>query len=354
MTDSVLNWGSGLLDPRLRDYIRDNFSSVRVQVHTTEPRPDSKAELYTAPNSGATVWDLLEAARALGLKVHLCLDFHHGNGRQEAGGSPTLAGRYHTNSEGRYWIAEGGMRDALDRLFEWMPDHVESLQIANEPKEDAAWLADWMGRNAWPYAAQLRDRKRRSLKLIGHWGDSGWAEVSAKWCDGLDVHAIRSRAGRAAEKVRDARSSGLPVYLFELTAERPEDTASEIEAAIRAGAVAVGGFLGDLENFPDAGRVRWNFRDHPTFNCFSNHGPTPVGRAWDEIFGNEGPRPDPVPVPPPDPDPSPEPPPAPSPPATCNCERARIQNAKALGALRAGRIKVAQAILERQAATLSS
>lgn len=344
------NWGSGVLDPSIRDWHRANYRWVRRLVHVGHPeegivggRPTDKAEMFICPNRGATIDDLYDAANDNGQGVHDCLDFHLGNGRDEDGGSLTELGKYHHGS------VEGGGRKAIDSWFRHAPRNIKSLQIGNEIP-DKLWMANHMAENIWPYLVSKRNRERPNLILVGHGGEF-LGPMSAEFADALDVHSVKSVGGLAAAKVREAKRFGLPVYLFEFAAANLNQTQAELELAIAAGPELIGGFSGNPVDFKSATTARWNFKNHPLFVARWKGGVSKVGEQWAAAFEIDNGEPIDPPIDPPPIEPPPvEPPPDPG--DEVDLGRVRVQNVKARGALEKGQLSVTMGILERQAKAL--
>lgn len=338
------NWGSGVLDPSIRDWHRENYRWVRRLLHTEGGKPTDKAELFISPNHGATVFDVYDAARDNGQDCHDCLDWHFGNGRDEDGGSFTRSGKYHSGS------AEGGGRSAIDRWFRGAPADIKSLEPGNEIP-DKPWMANHMAEHIWPYLVAKRNRERPNLILVGHAGEF-LGPMSAEFADALDVHSVKSVNGLAAAKILEAKQYGLPVYCFEFAALNLAQTELELRLALKEEPELIGGFCGNRQDFESKKSVRWNFKLHPTFTCWWNGGLTDVGRQWENVFSEPSiPPVDPPPIDPPDPvDPPVEPPPDPG--DDVDLGRVRVQNVKARSALDQGKIRVTRGILERQAKAL--
>jgi hypothetical protein len=294
--DRVANWSAWKTNPD--DYLVKNYDAVRILCHTEGRHQgiNQKAERFTEPNRGWTVKMELDRAKALGLGVHLCLDFYHGSGRADDDGSHTGPGRYH------YTWAEGGMRDAINDCFSWMPGHVVSFCVGNEPR-DVAWLANQYDQ-FWMSHARAKC-KARGIPLVGYDGNF-LGPMFAKWCDWIDVHAIGSTGGKAGKKIRDARRLGRPVVMFEFSAAKIEQYHSELLAGLNEGPLSMGAFPNSPE-FEHEGFVEWNInKPHAQFGHTYRGGITRPGGDWSKVLGS-GPTDPPVDPPPPI-DPPPPPP----------------------------------------------
>lgn len=292
VVDRVANWSAWKTSPDT--YIQSNYDSVRILCHidNTQQGIDQPSERFTESNQGWTVRMEMDRAAALGLNVHLVLDFYYGSGRNDNEGTGTGPGRYH------YSWAEGGMQRAIDDCFRWMPTHVISFTVGNEPS-DVQWLAEQYDKY-WMSHARSKC-KQRGIPLIG-WDGDHLGPMSAKWCNEINVHSVNSQDGRAAQKIKDARRLGLPVGMMEFASRHMSQYRAELSGALAERPFRMGGFPNSPE-FKQRDTVYWNFNTRSQFGHTYEGGVTPPGTDWSSELGS-GDAPPPSP-PPPDPQPPP-------------------------------------------------
>ena len=218
---AVCPWSPTLGDPARRNWTADAYDLHRLLVHIdcgneggqgAGATLDSKIEFYTAENRGLAVGQAALAADDLDHDLWVCIDWHYGNGRDEAGGSYTQAGRYHRGS------GENAVESTFNSITRWpekLRDRIKVIQWGNEPA-NAEWMANLI-------ANWIRKFRGRCQEL-------GWEIAICEYshhlaaCSGLgqiiDSHPLFMQAEDAGRYIAGLRRlyPRLKVYASEMAA----------------------------------------------------------------------------------------------------------------------------------------
>lgn len=299
---AVFPWNCALTSPELHPWLRQAAEVTEVLVHVDDHKPprvtskrglDAPAEFFVAPNHGFTVENQIRAAISCGHFLILTIDNHHGNGRDEDGGSATGAGRYHEETP-----TDGGVGDALENIFRWPRDileHVIAIQLLNEPKAEP-WNGEWAADFLVRYAHKIR---ARGWKILLDPNAASYADRAH--FDWIDPHPLWTEPENVEATIRDLKKSypNKEIVITELLDSHYDHTHEIIEAAIRAGAYGYSAFAGNRQDFP-GDYFEWNGRRRrPAITLNINDGFTIRGNDYNDLRGIEDvdPEPDKPPVP---------------------------------------------------------
>ena len=239
------NWGIGLHDPHLEPFWRSGTMNCnRTLVHTaSKGRMDMLSERNVGPNQGRTAVEDILRAQALGLWVGITLDFHHGAGQDTD--SVVLSGFYDHEpphrTEGGYWIHEGDVRASIDEVLRWIPtiERLSYVGLLNEPTSRRLDVLVHMAPH-FHYFARRAAQLVPDSAFVCPYG-RGWTDI-AEECGRINprtwlaVHIIEATLAEAEAKLNQAMTeSSLPIFVEELDADNPQDTADLLELVEEVG-----------------------------------------------------------------------------------------------------------------------
>jgi hypothetical protein len=247
------------------------YTHGEILVHTEDTRLQAPAELFTAPNRGWTVQDLINKSLVLGHKLIINVDWHFGNGRDEDGGSATGKGKYH------YGSAEGGVVAAVRKVLKWDIPNLVAIQIGNEPPKG---IAKWYAETCATVKAVLNNEAKGRVKLVAGSSEE-MCEAAAPYADVLDPHVIFKTPTQRNIIMSKTLWYGLPVWVTEST-ENPG-------VLIDMGANMESAFAGNNFDFLSDEFTAWNGKKYkPPFQCNNNSGLTRKGEVVTEYWKEGG------------------------------------------------------------------
>ncbi len=290
---AICAWCIGLRDPSIHDYLRRNTTIVEVLSHVADARKLGKnswngmAEFFGGPNGGWTVGRQILAAWALGLRVIINADNHHGNGRDEDGGSATGAGKYHGTPP-----TEGGFTHWLSMFLQWPTkflDPVVAIQLGNEvnpTKKSNEWVVQFLRNNAgrirakgWKIIVDQFQARALVAAGLGHLFDI------------VDPHIFNLEPAGAKQFIRDLRAEfpGKLIWVTEALDPHKGHQAAMSRAILAGGATGISYFSGNTigDFFDDI--FHWDFRTFkPAATAFTDIGETVRGTQHEEVVTEFG------------------------------------------------------------------
>ena len=287
----LCTWGSGLWDPAMEPWYRENIDMASILVHVDDPSLSAVAESFIIKN-GYTISGQLDRCKQLGLSVLVVIDWHHGNGREQQliePTSPTGFGKYHHS------VSEGGVINAVQRVMSWRGTYpcITAIRLGNEQTSPDSWYE-----GVCEQAAGIINGR---VKLVAGGSHSNMA-AAAPYVDVLDPHLLFANWLDELNFAQDlAGRHGLQVWPTEMigiVGQSYKDYLMDIGA--RCGFVSC--FSGnttedDGSEWP-TGRVR---RPPIPLHQF-RVGRNSYGDQWVKLFGTAEPEPEPEPKPLPVPD----------------------------------------------------